>query len=85
MFSYIEYIHFNLLKIPLLALSISEFSSDVRYILVVRSEVCPIPALMTETGTLQSRAIVAQLCRAAWNDSPCCNPNIVDNRFNRRL
>lgn len=36
----------------LLAWSMTEFSNAARYILVVFSEVCPIPALMTVRGTL---------------------------------
>lgn len=34
---------------------------------VTFSEACPIPALITETGTPFCRAVVAQLWRATWN------------------
>lgn len=50
--SYLEMFAFNFARISLFARSITEFSSDAKYICVVFSEVCPIPALMTDIGTL---------------------------------
>ena len=74
--SYLETLRHNASKISSLALSISEFSTESKYMSVVFSEVCPIPALMTDNGTLSIpalmtdngtlclRATVAQLCLA---------------------
>ena len=62
--SYLETLRHNASKISSLALSISEFSTESKYMSVVFSEVCPIPALMTDNGTLCLRAPVAQLCLA---------------------
>lgn len=62
--SYLETLRHNASKISSLALSISEFSTESKYMSVVFSEVCPIPALMTDNGTLCLRATVAQLCLA---------------------
>ena len=62
--SYLETLLHNASKIPSFALSISEFSIESKYMSVVFSEVCPIPALMMDNGTLCLRATVAQLCLA---------------------
>ena len=62
--SYLETLQHKAFKIPSFALSISEFSTDSKYISVVFSEVCPMPALMMDNGTLWLRATVAQLCLA---------------------
>ena len=54
---------FSEARIFRLAESTTEVSSAERYLYVVRSEVCPIPALITGSGTLWLRAAVAQLWR----------------------
>ncbi len=51
-------------SIRALALSTADVSSDARYILVVASLSCPIPSLITPTGTPLALAADAQLWRA---------------------
>ena len=62
--SYKEMSASNFFKIALLAMSMTEFSNEARYILVVFSDECPMPALITEIGMLWSLADVAHVCRA---------------------
>lgn len=62
--SYLETLRHKAFRMSSFALSISKFSTDSKYMSVVFSEVCPMPALMTDNGTLWLRATVAQLCLA---------------------
>lgn len=52
-----------------LAWSITEVSNAAKYILVVLSELWPMPSLMTERGMPCFFAMVAQECRATYDDS----------------
>lgn len=58
--------YLRLFIIKELALSTSEVSRLVRYILVVASESWPMPSLMTDSGMRLAFAAEAQLCRATY-------------------
>lgn len=65
-FLHLNTIYHSNLNILRFALSIISVFSDAKYICVVRSDSCPIPSLITDSGIPSSRAILAHECRAQY-------------------
>ena len=70
--------YLNFLNIKSFALSIVELSKEARYICVVFSESCPMPALMTERGMFWLLAILAHECLLTYIVSLVCKPIDTD-------
>ena len=70
--------YLNFFNIKSFALSIIELSKEARYICVVFSESCPMPALMTERGMFWLLAILAHEWRLTYIVSLVCKPIDTD-------
>ena len=70
-------------KIILFTLSTSEFSNEARYICVVASESCPMPSLMTDSGTFFALAALAHEWRATYMVKGRWSLSMSDSFFNR--
>lgn len=66
----------------LFALSIRSEFKDERYILVVFSDLCPIPSLITERGIIFCLAAFAHVCRATYIVNGAASPSLSPKVFN---